>query len=151
VANQENLRPPWKKGDPSPNPGGRPRKMPYTDAYRDRADEPIPEEVRIATNYMIVNGVKKSVELLKPGATWAEFVALWLHQKAAAGDAPAAKEIADRCEGKSIQRLEIDDRTVDIAIVFEDPVPPRPGLERLRERVIQTKARPVLEDADDSE
>ena len=28
----ENLRPPWKKGDPSPNPSGRPKRKPVTEA-----------------------------------------------------------------------------------------------------------------------
>jgi len=28
----ENLRPPWKKGDPSPNPSGRPKRRPITEA-----------------------------------------------------------------------------------------------------------------------
>jgi hypothetical protein len=37
-----NLRP-WKPGDPSPNPGGRPKKRPVTDRYYERGEGPLPE------------------------------------------------------------------------------------------------------------
>jgi hypothetical protein len=42
----ENLRPAWRKGDPSPNPTGRPHRLPISDicAHRGRADSRIDPE-----------------------------------------------------------------------------------------------------------
>ena len=30
---RKNLRPPWRKGEPSPNPSGRPKRLPISDTY----------------------------------------------------------------------------------------------------------------------
>jgi Family of unknown function (DUF5681) len=91
-----NLRPAWQKGDPSPNPSGRPIRLPITDMYRRIADEPIPEAIRKA---MKRNGVN-----LKSGATFAEALATRVWAKALSGDSGAAKEIREAIEGKTGKR-----------------------------------------------
>jgi hypothetical protein len=125
VANEENIaKHKWQPGV-SGNPAGRPKKQPITTAYRDRADEPIPEEMRTQLNIIVVNGVRKNAELLKPGATWADAIALGQAQKAVAGDATSAKEFADRIEGKAVQRLQIEDYEYEMVQVFETAVEAR--------------------------
>src|SRR5215831_14664469 len=80
----ENLRPyRWRKGQPGPNPGGRPKKAPISDAYVQLMDEPLPEEIR-------------SQLKLPEGATWAHALALGQVRSAIKGNTQAAKEIADR-------------------------------------------------------
>ena len=125
VANEENIaKHKWQPGV-SGNPAGRPKKQPITTAYRDRADEPIPDDMRKQLNIIVVNGVRKNAELLKPGATWADAIALGQAQKAVAGDATNAKEFADRIEGKAVQRLQIEDYEYEIVQVFETAVEAR--------------------------
>src|ERR1700736_137042 len=97
----ENLRPAWRKGDPSPNPSGRPIRLPITDMYRRIADEPIPEAIRKA---MKRNGVN-----LKSGATFAEALATRVWAKALSGDSGAAKEIREAIEGKTGKRVTTED------------------------------------------
>ena len=91
-----NLRPPWRKGEGSPNPSGRPKRLPISDTYALFAREPIPESVRKAMRKRGVN--------LEPGATFAEAVCLQMLMKAMAGDPKAAKEIRESVEGKAAQR-----------------------------------------------
>ena len=81
----------WKKGQ-SGNPSGRPKHKTLSEAYRDKLAEECP---------------------MMPGATWAEFIA---HQQvqAAAGlsryesSTMAAREIADRTEGRPRQPIDLD-------------------------------------------
>ncbi len=70
------------------NPGGpgRPKKTPLTDAYRDKLGKLVPDDPE--------------------HRTYAQFLADVIFAKAVDGDIVAAKEIADRTEGKSIQRIE---------------------------------------------
>lgn len=93
---RKNLRPPWRKGEPSPNPSGRPKRLPISDTYALFAPEPIPESIRRAMRKRGVN--------LEPGATFAEAVCLQMLIKAMAGDPKAAKEIRESIEGKAGQR-----------------------------------------------
>src|ERR1051326_6647000 len=80
----ENLRPyMWQKGQPSPNPGGRPRKAPISEAYKDLIGEPLPDDMRSRLK-------------LPEGATWAHALALGQLRSAVKGNTPAAREIADR-------------------------------------------------------
>lgn len=92
----KNLRPPWRKGAPSPNPTGRPHRLPISDTYESLADEPIPDSVRKA---MKRNGVP-----LEPGATFAQALALRVWMRALNGDPVAAKELRESMEGKAAQR-----------------------------------------------
>lgn len=71
----------WRKGQPSPNPGGRPRKTLLTLAYLDILSDPYPGD--------------------KNGRSIAEVIAWRIAMDAAKGKLDAAREIADRTEGKS--------------------------------------------------
>jgi hypothetical protein len=75
----QNLKP-WPKGV-SGNLGGRPKKTPLADACRELLDKPVPRD--------------------RTGRTYAEAIAEKLAKKALAGNIPAAREIADRAEGKA--------------------------------------------------
>ncbi len=81
----QNLKP-WPKGI-SGNPGGRPRKTPLTDVCRELLGKPVPND--------------------RSGRTYAEAIAERLAKKALAGDVRAAREIADRAEGKARQAMEL--------------------------------------------
>ena len=81
----QNLKP-WSKGV-SGNPGGRPKKTRFADACRELLSRPAPGD--------------------KSGRSYAEAIAEKLAKKALAGDIPAAREIADRAEGKARQAMEV--------------------------------------------
>jgi hypothetical protein len=70
----------WQKGQPSPNPGGRPRRTKLTDAFRDILAEPFPRD--------------------KQGRTHAEMIARRVANETARGNLRALTEMADRTEGK---------------------------------------------------
>ena len=76
----------WKPGQ-SGNPGGRPKKTPLSDACREILDSPVPKD--------------------KSGRSYAQVIAEKLAKKARAGNISAAKEIADRAEGKARQAMEL--------------------------------------------
>jgi uncharacterized protein DUF5681 len=79
----ENLRPPWPKGV-SGNPGGRPKKV-ISDAYEKLADQLVPGD--------------------KQGRTFAQRLAEAQFRAAMKGRTDAAREITDRLEGKTVQRI----------------------------------------------
>ena len=81
----------WKKGM-SGNPSGRPKSKTLSDAYRNKLEEPVP------------NDPEKR--------TWAELIAEAQVRDAVRGNVQAAKEIADRTEGKARQAIEFEDATV---------------------------------------
>lgn len=81
----------WKKGT-SGNPLGRPKSKTLSDAYRNKLEEPVP------------NDPEKR--------TWAELIAEAQVRDAVRGNVQAAKEIADRTEGKARQAIEFEDATV---------------------------------------
>ena len=93
---RKNLRPAWRKGEPSPNPSGRPKRLPISDTYESLADEPIPDSVR---KILKQNGVT-----LEPGMTFAQALAMRIWMRALSGDQTAAKELRESMEGKSAQR-----------------------------------------------
>src|ERR1700684_4089439 len=89
----ENLRPyMWQKGQPSPTPGGRPRKTPISDADARHVGDPLPDDLR-------------SKLRLPKGATWADAMALGQLRSAVRGNTVAAKEITDRIEGRVTQPI----------------------------------------------
>jgi hypothetical protein len=99
----ENLRPAWRKGDPSPNPSGRPHRLPISDMYTRIAGEPIPESIR--------NAMKRNGVTVPPGATFAEALATRVWVKALSGDSGAAREIREAIEGRTGQRdILVDER-----------------------------------------
>ena len=69
----------------SGNPGGRPKTRLLSEAFRNRLGEVDPSS----------------------GKTNAEIIADTLTERAKIGDVKAAAEIADRCEGKAPQRLDV--------------------------------------------
>jgi Family of unknown function (DUF5681) len=69
----------WQKGQPSPNPAGRPKQTKLTAAFREVLAEPFP-------------GGR--------GLTYAQVIARRVASDAAKGNLMAVKEIADRTEGK---------------------------------------------------
>lgn len=81
----------WKKGQ-SGNPTGRPKSKTLSDAYRKKLEEPVPNDPE--------------------GRTWAELIAEGQVRDAVRGNVQAAREIADRTEGKPRQSIEFEDKTV---------------------------------------
>jgi hypothetical protein len=77
----------WRKGEPSPNPTGRPKKAPISDAYKYHVEAPLPDDIRRGSR-------------LPKGATWADAIAVKQIHAALRGNTVAAKEIADRIEGR---------------------------------------------------
>ncbi len=123
---RKNLRPPWRKGEPSPNPSGRPKRLPISDTYALFAQEPIPEYIRKA--------IKRKGIPIEPGATFADAVVLQTLLKAVNGDLKAAQELRKAIEGREGQRPADprDNEPVNIHVVYDDEKkdePPGPGLD----------------------
>ena len=78
----------WVKGQPSPNPGERPRTTPLSDAYRRLWETPYPGDER--------------------GRTYLEWIAEVVCYQAGSGDLAAIREIADRTEGRPRQNVDFD-------------------------------------------
>jgi hypothetical protein len=91
----------WKKGCPSPDPGGRPKRTPYTDAHRQIA-EVLVKDLKIRSNDSVALGAAKAVA-----------------REALRGKIPAAVEIANRVEGIARQRVELTGEG-SAPIQFED-------------------------------
>ena len=83
---EANLKP-FPKGV-SGNPKGRPKSITLSEAYRHQLAQPVPKD--------------------REGRTYAEVIAALMCQRATQGDVAAAKEIADRVEGKARQALDVD-------------------------------------------
>lgn len=87
----------WRKGQPSPNPGGRPKSRLLSDAIRVRLGDVKPDDPE--------------------HRTYAEVVAANLIEIACSrgpGAVTAANEISDRAEGKAHQRIEVNDITEEL-------------------------------------
>ena len=112
----KNLRPPWKKGE-SGNPSGRP-KRPLTDAYN-------------AQLARVKDGDRQ-------GRTYAQLIAEAQIKQAIKGNTMAAKEVADRTEGRVRQAVEVTLETpveFHVQVNFVDPdgkVHPTPLTELLK-------------------
>jgi hypothetical protein len=81
----------WQKGQ-SGNPSGRPKSKTLSDAYRNKLEEPVPNDPE--------------------GRTWAELIAEAQVRDAVRGNVQAAREIADRTEGRAKQAIEFEDTTM---------------------------------------
>jgi uncharacterized protein DUF5681 len=93
----------WKKGQSSPNPGGRPKSRLLSSALGAKLAEVKPDD--------------------REGRTYAEVVAANLIAIACSQDhsaVTAATEIANRLEGRSTQRVELNDITADLANRSDD-------------------------------
>ena len=84
----------WKKGQ-SGNPSGRPKSKTLSDAYRNKLEEPVPNDPE--------------------GRTWAELIAEAQVRDAVRGNVQAAREIADRTEGRPRQAIDFEDKTISQA------------------------------------
>jgi hypothetical protein len=109
----KNLRQPWRKGEPSPNPSGRPKRLPISHSYALLADEPIPESDR---KVLTQKGLS-----LEAGATYAGALARQNWIKAIAGDTRAAKEVREAIEGKAGLRPAVPEgvQEVKIRVVYD--------------------------------
>ena len=85
----------WTKGQPSPNPGGRPRTTPLSDAYRRLLETPYPGDKR--------------------GRTYVERIAEVVCFEAGGGDLAAVREVADRTEGRPRQNVETNCMNLDLS------------------------------------
>ncbi|MFZ0735630.1 MAG: DUF5681 domain-containing protein [Candidatus Acidiferrales bacterium] len=90
----------FKKGQ-SGNPSGRPKSKTLSDAYKNKLEEPVPND--------------------SEGRTWAELIAEAQVRYAVRGNVQAAREIADRTEGRARQAIEFEDKT--FANTFERMTP----------------------------
>jgi hypothetical protein len=81
----------WKKGQ-SGNPSGRPKSKSLSAAYRNKLEELVPNDPE--------------------GRTWAELIAEAQVRDAVRGNVQAAREIADRTEGRPRQAIEFEDKTM---------------------------------------
>jgi hypothetical protein len=79
----------WTKGCPSPNPGGRPKRTPYTDAHREIAEATV-KDLSIRDTDSVALAIAKAVA-----------------REALKGKIQAAAEIANRVEGTARQRVEV--------------------------------------------
>ena len=98
------------------NPLGINRKRPWSDRYSQRSEDPIPEKIRRKFNQ------EMGQEVLPKGSTWADAAVLRRHMEALTdGGTQAAKEIADRVEGRPPQRMEIvgtERKVVTLEVIF---------------------------------
>jgi hypothetical protein len=85
----------WRKGQASPNPGGRPSKTPLSDAYRRLLETPYPGDQR--------------------GRTYVERIAEVVCFEAGGGDLAAVREVADRTEGRPRQNVEMNPMSLDLS------------------------------------
>jgi hypothetical protein len=81
----------WKKGQ-SGNPSGRPKCKTLSNAYRNKLEEGVPNDPE--------------------WRTWAELIAEAQVRDAVRGNVQAAREIADRTEGRARQSIEFEDKTM---------------------------------------
>ena len=78
----------------SGNPSGRTKQRLLTECYETLIEQPLPEDLRL--------GMK-----LPEGAIWGDAIALGQARAAIKGKTDAAREIGDRLEGESRQRVEV--------------------------------------------
>jgi hypothetical protein len=100
----------WPKGT-SGNPSGRPKRLRITEDIRKYLDVEVPVAV-----------LKRFKIPLDTKIVFSELIAMRLIDKATRGNIPAAREIADRDEGKPKQRIEIlgsAGNEIKIRVVYE--------------------------------
>jgi hypothetical protein len=88
----------WKKGQASPNPGGRPKSRLLSEALREQLGKTKPDDPEGRSYAEVVAG---------------NLIAIACSQNHSAVTATA--EIANRLEGRATQRLEVNDITADLA------------------------------------
>jgi hypothetical protein len=148
--NLANIKP-WGANNPPPKSPGRPRKRPSSEANEDFLRMEIPEAWRRAMNSVSVDGVKTQVEILKPGATFADAISYGLGKKAMLGDPACAKELRESVEGRSVQRVELsspEDHGFEFSVRYETEVKPveveAKEISRELTEVVEEKAQQVI-------
>jgi hypothetical protein len=106
MPNPENLKEPWKEGDPSPNPSGRPKGSRNLSTI---LREMLEEEIEV-----IIDGVKSKKQ-------FQEVIIRKLVKKANDGDLRAIQEIFDRTEGKAKQEVKSETKT-ELSVKFDDAI-----------------------------
>lgn len=87
----------WRKGQPSPNPGGRPRTRLLSEALRSMLGKVNPDDPKGRTNAEIIAATLIKIASSENRSTVA-----------------AGAEICDRLEGRARQRLEVADVTAEL-------------------------------------
>jgi hypothetical protein len=110
----------FKKGQPSANPTGRPKKRPVSEEAAKLMGEEAPPEI-----------VRKYVRIgARQGDTWARIMVLARAVEALRhGGTFAHKELRESIEGKASQRIELqsrEDNQIKIVVVFDEPRFPIP-------------------------
>ena len=100
MPNPQNLKEPWKEGDPSPNPSGRPKGSRNLSTI---LREMLEEEIEV-----VIDGQKERRQ-------FQEVIIRKLLKKANDGDMRAIQEIYDRVEGKPKQEITTE-------IINEQPI-----------------------------
>lgn len=93
-----NLKPPWKPGEGSPNPGGRPKSL--SSAYKKMLDSKFPPELIAGAPNLQLQIKHYAGE--QDCITYADKIALSQGMAAATGDTSAARELRAATEGESI-------------------------------------------------
>ena len=91
MPNPENLNEPWKEGDPSPNPSGRPKGS---------------KNLSTILKAMLEEDVEVVIDGKKERRQFQEVIIRKLLKKANDGEIRAIKEIFDRVDGKSKQEVQ---------------------------------------------
>jgi hypothetical protein len=105
MPNPENLNPPWKAGDPSPNPKG------HTKGQRNRST--------IARQWLEVSQkIKNPITGLEEQLEQQDIIMLGLIKQARNGNVQAARELMDSAYGKITDKLE---QSGGITIKYEEP------------------------------
>ena len=109
----------WKPGQ-SGNPSGRPKKLPITDRYATVAELPVPDNLLAAL---------KLSEAEKPAIkTYGDALALSQFRAGIKGKTDAAREIADRVEGRSRQAVEVsgpEGAPIDVQLMSDEQLDAR--------------------------
>lgn len=103
MPNLENLKEPWKEGDPSPNPSGRPKGSRNLSTI---LKEMLEEEIEVN-----IDGVKSRKQ-------FQEVIIRKLLKKANDGEIRAIIEIFDRTEGKAKQEVTADGK-MEVIVKYE--------------------------------
>jgi hypothetical protein len=109
----------WKPGQ-SGNPSGRPRKLPITDRYGVIAELPVPD--------YLLTALKLSEAERREIKTYGDALALNQFRAAIKGKTEAAREIADRLEGRARQAVEVsgpEGKPIDVTFMSAEQLDAR--------------------------
>jgi hypothetical protein len=116
VANEQNLRPPWKPGE-SGNPKGKPK---GAKSFKTILTELM--EIQLKDPKLLNSFKKKFPELidLKKGKTPKELIMIRLMAEAMGGNMQATKELLERFDGKVTDKTEISGGIQIVPLSKED-------------------------------